>query len=166
MAHFAKINSSNIVEEVFTFENYRTLDGDGNESEDAGLNTLNKLFGDISPSYWKQTSYNTHGGKHYSGYAPLVESADQSKSLRKNYAGVGAVYDAARDAFYEVKPIASWILNESTCRWDPPVAKPADDPDMEQVTTWDESLLTWTGKKRSDATAMKWDAGTSSWVAV
>tara|TARA_R100000306_G_C4373401_1_gene140932 strand:- start:1526 stop:2026 length:501 start_codon:yes stop_codon:yes gene_type:complete len=166
MANFAKINSSNIVEEVIIIDNHRLLDNEGNESEAVGLNLLNKLFGDISPSYWKQTSYNTHGGIHYASYGPEVASADQSKALRKNYAGVGAVYDAARNAFYEVQPIASWTLNETTCLWDPPVAKPADDPDMEEVTTWDESLLTWTGKKRSDATAMKWDAGTSTWVAI
>ena len=166
MAYFARINSSNIVEEVFNFDNYKMLENDGTESEAAGLNMLNKRFGDISPSYWKQTSYNTHGGVHYASYGPDVPSADQSKARRKNYAGVGAVYDAARDAFYEVKPIASWILNESTCRWEAPIAKPADHPDIEQVTLWDEGLGTWVGKKRSDASDVKWDAGTSSWVPI
>ena len=166
MAHFAKINSSNVVEEVVIIDNWRLLDNDGNEDEATGLNALNKLFGDISPSYWKQTSYNTHGGIHYATYNPKTASADQSKALRKNYAGVGMTYDSGRDAFYEAQPFASWTLNESTCRWDSPVAKPADDPAMAQVTLWDESLTTWTGTRLSDDAAMKWDAGTSSWVAI
>jgi hypothetical protein len=45
-------------------------------------------------------------------------------TIRKNYAGIGFHYDQARDAFIAPKPFNSWILNEDTCRWDAPVAKP------------------------------------------
>jgi hypothetical protein len=45
-------------------------------------------------------------------------------TIRKNYAGIGYNYDQARDAFIAPKPFNSWILNEDTCRWEAPVAKP------------------------------------------
>jgi len=62
----------------------------------------------------KRTSYNTKGGVHTLGGTPF----------RKNYAGVGYIYDPVRDAFYGQQPYASWILNEDTCYWAAPVAKP------------------------------------------
>lgn len=62
----------------------------------------------------KRTSYNTRGGAHKLGGTPF----------RKNYAGKGYIYDPVRDAFYGQQPYASWILNESTCYWAAPVAKP------------------------------------------
>jgi hypothetical protein len=59
--------------------------------------------------------------------------------LRKNYAGIGYVYDADRDAFYAPQPYPSWSLNEDTCLWDCPVAHPNDGLDY----TWDEETLSW-----------------------
>ena len=77
-----------------------------------------------------QTSYNTREGKHYEpqngeqDYS--VESADQNKALRKNFAGVGMIYDATRDAFYLPQPHASWSLNETTCIWESPISYPVE----------------------------------------
>ena len=93
MAHFAKINDQNIVEQVIVAEQ---------DVIDSGL------FG--SPSSWVQTSYNTYGGVHANGGVPL----------RKNYAGIGFTYDSVRDAFIPPKPYNSWILDENTCLWNPP----------------------------------------------
>jgi hypothetical protein len=70
-----------------------------------------------------------HGGVHLLGGTPL----------RKNYAGIGYVYDAERDAFYAPQPYPSWSLNEDTCLWDCPVAHPNDGLDY----TWDEETLSW-----------------------
>jgi len=97
VAHFAKVIDG-IVTEVIVAEQGVI---------DAGS------FGD--PALWVQTSYNTHGGQHPEG-----------RPLRKNYAGIGHTYDAARDAFIAPQPYPSWILNEDTCLWDAPVAKPDD----------------------------------------
>ena len=83
------------------------------------------------PSRWLQTSYNTSGGKHLLGGTPF----------RKNYAGVGYYYDAQRDAFIPPKPWNSWILNEETCLWEPPVPYPTNDPD--KFYYWDELSKTW-----------------------
>ena len=78
---------------------------------------------------WVQTSYNTYGGVHSKGGAPL----------RKNYAGVGFTYDEALDAFIPPKPFASWVLNEETCLWDAPLAFPDDGSSY----IWDESVVNW-----------------------
>ena len=79
--------------------------------------------------FWKQTSYNTHGGVHSSGGTPL----------RKNHAGIGDTYDEDRDAFIAPKPYASWILNETTCLWEAPVAYPDDG----ERYTWNENNERW-----------------------
>ena len=86
-------------------------------------------FIDTQSGAWVQTSYNTHGGQHLLGGTPL----------RKNYAGVGSVYDSTRNAFYDQQPYASWTLNETTCLWEPPVALPDDD----KRYTWNEDTTNW-----------------------
>ena len=95
------------------------------------------------PGEWVKTSYNTRGGVHYARDEDgqvTGPSEDQSKALRKNYAGVGYVYDVDRDAFYEPQPFPSWTLNEKTCNWEPPVTYPDDDTKQYQ---WDEDTKSW-----------------------
>lgn len=82
-----------------------------------------------NPSKWIQTSYNTFGGKHKLGGTPL----------RKNYAGIGYTYDETRDAFIPPKQYQSWILNEETCLWEPPIQPPQDS----RTYQWDEPRLNW-----------------------
>ena len=86
-------------------------------------------FVDSSPGQWIQTSYNTQGGQHTQGGTPL----------RKNYAGIGYSYDAGRDAFIPPTPFASWVINEDTCLWDAPIAKPDDGKQY----AWDETAGNW-----------------------
>jgi hypothetical protein len=126
MASFAKIGLNNKVIEVLSVVNEVLHDSNGVEQEVNGIDFLTKLTG---YPVWKQTSYNTHGGVHSSGGTPL----------RKNHAGIGYIYDEDRDAFIPKKPFNSWILNEDTCLWNSPVAKPED----ENNYTWNESTLTW-----------------------
>lgn len=97
-----------------------------------------ETFVDDAPGEWVKTSYNTRGGIHYepNSHTP---SADQSKSLRKNFAGIGYTYDQERDAFISPKPYESWTLNEETCQWDSPVPYPTDG----QYYVWDESNQQW-----------------------
>ena len=126
MASFAKIGLNNKVIEVLSVVNEVLHDSNGVEQESIGIDFLTKLTG---WAIWKQTSYNTHGGIHKLGGIPL----------RKNHAGIGYTYDEDRDAFIHKKPFNSWILNEDTCLWEAPVAKPNDD----NKYTWNESTLTW-----------------------
>ncbi len=95
-------------------------------------------FVDSSPGQWIQTSYNTRGGVHYNPETG-EPSADQSKALRKNYAGIGYSYNAQRDAFIPPKPFASWLLDDQTCLWQAPAPYPTDGGRY----TWNEASQTW-----------------------
>ena len=110
MAHFAKVLNGSVTQVIV--------------AEPEFFNS----FVDTSPGEWIQTSYNTRGGQHLNGGTPL----------RKNYAGIGFTYDRERDAFIPPQPYTSWVLNEDTCLWEAPVAKPTDG-----VFEWDESSVSW-----------------------
>ena len=113
MSHFAKLDENNVV--VFVAV--------GTEQDEE--NELTSRTGYV----WKRTSYNTYGGQHLLVGIPF----------RKNYAGIGYTYDAQRDAFIPPKPYASWTLNEDSCLWQPPVARPTDG----NMYDWDEATLSW-----------------------
>ena len=93
-------------------------------------------FVDSSPGTWLQTSYNTRGGVHHN---PETGEPDGGVALRKNYAGIGFTYDAARDAFYAPQPYPSWTLNEDSCVWEAPVAYPTDG----ELYIWNEDTQAW-----------------------
>ena len=101
-------------------------------------------FIDTYPGKWIKTSYNIHGGVYYD---PETGEPSDNQSVineddarqRKNYAGKGYTYDRERDAFIPPKPYDSWVLNEDTCLWDPPVPYPDDGNDY----TWDEETTSW-----------------------
>lgn len=114
MAHFAELDNNNIVLRVTAVHNDVLKDENGVEQESLGLKHLEHLGG-----RWVQTSYNS--------------------SFRKNYAGIGYIYDATRDAFISPKPFESWILDEETCNWEPPVARPKDG----EYYIWDEETTSW-----------------------
>jgi hypothetical protein len=124
MAHFARVENG-IVKEVIVAEQ----------------EFIDNLVYD-KPGKWIQTSYNTRGGVHYD---PTTgePSADQSKSLRKNFAIVGGCYDKIADAFHTPKPnqYDSWTLDETTYFWAPPVDYPEDFNGRNY--TWNEEPQTW-----------------------
>jgi hypothetical protein len=93
MAHFAKLDENNIVTEVIVINN---LELDSLNEEASGLTWLENWSGGYTN--WKQTSYNGN--------------------IRKNYAGIGFLYDPIKDAFIPSKPEeGNWELNEETCLW-------------------------------------------------
>jgi len=124
MAYFAKLGTGNIVEKVISINNAVITDANGVEQEQLGNDFINKLYN--TRDVWKQTSYNNN--------------------IRKNYAGVGYTYDQQRDAFIPPKPYNSWILNEDTCRWEAPVAKPTltqEQIDNNNYYSWNETIQNW-----------------------
>lgn len=129
MAHYAIIDNNNVVIQVFVGRDEDDLDETGVDWE-----TQYSTQGVIC----KRTSYNTQGGIHYDAQTGQP-SSDQSKALRKNYAGVGYAYDPERDAFIPPKTYNSWVLNEATCLWEAPVKEPKTGGPY----VWDEETISW-----------------------
>ena len=110
MAHYAFLDQNNIVTEVIVgIDETELIEGLDTET----------WYGNFRGKSCKRTSYNGN--------------------IRKNYAGIGYTYDAARDAFIAPQPFESWLLDEETCQWNAPVAYPADGA----FYTWNEKALTW-----------------------
>jgi hypothetical protein len=128
MAHFAKIGINGKVMGVHVVNNNDMLNADNQEDEKVGQQFLERLHG-WPASMWIQTSKNTAEGVHKLGGTPL----------RGNYAGVGKIWDEDKNIFYDKQPHASWTLNESTARWDPPISHPGDGKHYE----WNESTKAW-----------------------
>ena len=96
MAHFAELDANNTVLRVIVVGNDMILDEQRQESEAAGIEFCQSLFG--ADTHWVQTSYNGN--------------------FRKNYAGIGYTYDQTRNAFIAPKPDGNgWVLEEETCQW-------------------------------------------------
>ena len=128
MASFAKIGLNNKVIEVHSLHDNVLKDANGVEQEVLGIEFLTNLTG---WAVWKQTSYNTYGGVHKLGGTPF----------RKNHAGIGYTYDEDKDAFIPKQPYNSWTLNESTCQWEAPIAKP--DSESGEMYQWNEETTSW-----------------------
>jgi hypothetical protein len=110
MAHYAFLNSENIVTEVIVgIDETELIDGLNPET----------FYGQFRGQVCKRTSYNGN--------------------IRKNYAGIGYTYDAARDAFIPPKPFDSWLLDEGTCQWNSPVPSPTDG----FTYNWNEADIDW-----------------------
>ena len=118
MAHFAEIDEQGVVLRVLVVDNAQEADGQNFLANTLGLGGT-----------WVKTSYNTQGGVHLLGGTPF----------RKNYAGIGYTYDSVRDAFIPAKPFNSWILNEDTCLYEPPIPVPQDGVGY----YWDEPTTSW-----------------------
>jgi hypothetical protein len=118
MAHFAKVEDG-IVTQVIVAE---------------------QDFVDTQPGTWIQTSYNTRGGVHYEPNSD-TPSANQTRALRGNYAGLGYTYDATNDVFYGPAPFPSWTLNTTTWTWQAPVAMPDNNPNNRYA--WNEDTQSW-----------------------
>lgn len=117
MAHFAQLDENNVVLQVIVVGNDDINNLPFPESEPLGVQFLTNWSGGYTN--WKQTSYNNN--------------------FRKNYAAVGGVYDPVRDAFIHPKPYPSWVLDEDTCVWKPPI------PPIKNGKhhRWDEPTVSW-----------------------
>jgi len=121
MSHYAKVENGLVTQVIVADENF--------------INAL------PDAQSWIQTSYNTRGGVHY---APDSNNPDGGIALRANYAGVGYVYDAKNDVFYEPQPYPSWTISEPTWTWNPPTPYPLDGKKYvwnEDTKSWDELVL-------------------------
>ena len=125
MAHWAELDSNNVVT--------RVLVGDNNDpAGDEGYQWLLDNLGGT----WVKTSYNAVGGKRRN---PETNEVTNEPGFRKNFAAIGYKYDEVLDAFIPPKPFNSWILNEETCQWEPPYSNPEDG----RGYFWVEEDLNW-----------------------
>ena len=116
MAHYAFLDSNNIVTEVIVGKDESNFDWEN-------------YYGNLRGQLCKRTSYNTYGGVHKEGGIPF----------RKNFASVGFIYDPACDVFIPPCPYPSWTVNEETGLWEAPIPKPEDG----NYYLWDEENQTW-----------------------
>jgi hypothetical protein len=119
MSHFAQIDENNVVQQVLVIDQ-------------AEIDTGN--WGD--PATWVQTSYNTQGGVYYIPDTHTPDP-DQSKALRKNYAGIGYTWDGV--GFAPPQPYPSWVMNGFSYLWEAPVPYPTDG----KIYVWDEPTISW-----------------------
>lgn len=123
MQKYSKINSENQVTEVV-------------DVEDNISNPLEYLNNNHGEGNWLKTDYYTSANKHYDTNFAL----DGKAPFRKNHGEVGYTYDSQRDAFIPKKPFDSWVLDEETCNWFPPIPYPQDG----KKYNWNESTINWT----------------------
>ena len=135
MAHFAELDNNNVVLRVVVVGNDCVPSDEHIDGETWCVNFFK------TPN-WKQTSYN--------------------HNFRKQYAGIGYVYDNAKNKFISPKPYASWALDAND-DWQAPVIYPTDTTD--KIISWDEDNLRWTAEDHEDPiNNFNWDASALAWV--
>jgi hypothetical protein len=149
MAYFAQLDENNYVTNVYSVNDSVIIEN-GIENETLGEIFLNTTLN--TQMVYKRTSYNTLGGIHYQADSD-IPSPNQSKALRKNYAGIGFTYDSIRDAFIPPKSsYPSWVLDEVSCQWKAPILY----PDISSIPLpfqlynnyfWNEDGLNWKLRK-------------------
>lgn len=117
MAHFAELDNDNTVLRVIVVDNSVLQNSEGQEEEIRGIDFCKSIFG--NDTKWVQTSYNC--------------------SFRRNYAGPGYKYYELQDVFIPPQPYPSWILNNDTLYWEPPIPHPTDGGSY----YWDEDAQSW-----------------------
>ncbi len=138
MAHFAQLDENNIVTNVNVLNDYDLIDKraswdflgifTGNRTPEEVGDALCRWHHKNDNRRWVLTCRDTRLGKHRKGGVPF----------RKNYAGIGMIYDEERDAFYVPQPYKSWIFNEDTANWEPPIPRP-----QTGIYWWNEDKIKW-----------------------
>ena len=121
MAHYAFIDENNIVVDVIVGRNE-------NEVVD-GISDWEQHYSELRGLRCLRTSYNTYGNEHLKNGVPF----------RKNYAAIGYSYSDELDAFIPTKSFDSWIFDEETCTWNPPIDRPENGGPYQ----WDEETVSW-----------------------
>ena len=128
MAHFAQLDSNNVVTQVIVVSNDDTSDSNGIETESIGVAFCQKLLG--SDTNWKQTSYNGNSRGNYAGIG---------FTYMENVATLGV---GSTDIFIPQQPYASWSIGVGTAQWYAPIPEPALTDDQIAAGSyyeWDES---------------------------
>ena len=141
MAHFAKLDSNNIVEQVIVVNNDDIKDSTGTETESIGVAFCQKMMG--ASTNWKKTSYN--------------------KNLRGNYAGVGMTYMegvrtlgvASTDIFISQQPYPSWSVGIQTAQWYAPTP-PGEEPELTDSEKAADKYYVWSESNYNSNPSTAW----------
>tara|TARA_B110000285_G_scaffold204256_1_gene241053 strand:- start:663 stop:1097 length:435 start_codon:yes stop_codon:yes gene_type:complete len=144
MAHFAELDSNNIVLRVVVVGNDIVANNGTLGDNDMHLDGESWCINFFKGGIWKQTSYNGN--------------------FRKQYCGIGYTYDSVKDKFISPQPYTSWGLDAND-DWKAPVAYPNIDQSSYTIF-WNEDNLRWLGNKISDNSNYKWDSSTLTWVSL
>ena len=151
MAHFAEIDSSNIVLRVVVIDN-NDVNANGGDQSVTAAKAVEKIVPFSSGVKWVQTSI--------------------SNSFRKKYAGIGYTFDSVKNKFIEPQPFASWSLDAND-DWQAPIAYPTvttygapneNGKSLNYFIYWDENDIRWLGKDNQE-NIFAWSPQTSSWLA-
>ena len=137
MAHFAELDDNNVVLRVVVV-------GNDCVSSDEHIDGEKWCISFFKGGVWKQTSYNNN--------------------FRKQYAGIGFVYNESKNKFLSPQPFASWSI-DSNDNWQSPVTYPNGDQSA-YIIGWDEDNLRWLASKISDNSNYRWDADNTQWVSI
>ena len=150
MAHFAELDSNNIVTRVVVVGNDVTTAAGPLGENDMHVDGETWCVNFFKTPNWKQTSYNNN--------------------FRKQYAGKGFTYNSAKDKFISIQPHDSWTLDAND-DWQAPVTYPtittygSNDPLDIYIISWDEDNLRWTATDHEDPiNNFNWDASALAWV--
>jgi hypothetical protein len=152
MAHFAELDNNNVVLRVVVVGNDCVPSDEHIDGETWCINFF-------KGGTWKQTSYN--------------------HNFRKQYAGIGYTYDAAKNKFISPKPHDSWALDAND-DWQAPITYPTVTDDGEETPSWvyiikwnetkynADNTTGWEATKSNDEsetpTKYNWDASALAWV--
>jgi len=146
MAHFAELESKTdptgftsdthlIVKQVTVVANDEVPSDEHVDGE-----TWCKNFFNLPDTNFKQTSYN--------------------HNFRKQYAGIGMVYDASKNKFLSPQPHASWAL-DSDDDWQAPITYPSVIDDGQETPSWWYSIK-WNETKYNADNDTGWEATKSN----
>tara|TARA_R110000787_G_scaffold1907_1_gene8036 strand:- start:1359 stop:1793 length:435 start_codon:yes stop_codon:yes gene_type:complete len=142
MAHFAELDDNNTVLRVVVIGNDIAANGGTLEDNNMHVDGEKWCIKFFKGGNWKQTSYNGN--------------------FRKQYAGIGSIYDSVKDKFLSPQPYTSWALDAND-DWQAPVTYPTDT--TEKRISWDEDNQKWIAKDFQDPiNNFNWDASTLAWV--
>tara|TARA_R110002167_G_scaffold195000_3_gene397744 strand:- start:834 stop:1274 length:441 start_codon:yes stop_codon:yes gene_type:complete len=144
MAHFAELDNNNIVKRVVVVGNDVETAAGPLGTNDMHVDGETWCVNFFKGGNWKQTSYN--------------------HNFRKQYAGKGYTFDAAKNKFISPQPYTSWALDGND-DWQAPVTYPTDTEDEDKRISWDEAGQKWTATDDSDpVNNFNWDASGLTWV--
>ncbi len=139
MAHYAKVITDNNIAGIGS----TITDNVVSEVMVADASFFDNFI-DTVPGRWILTKKGMMGGVLWNADGTKAPDQTGVGTMGYNYAGPGMLYDIEKHAFYERQPHASWTLNTTTYRWEPPIARPDTDVYWDEAAYQADNTKGWT----------------------